>query len=59
MPPPQSYLGSLGENLPGYRSYMAAIISAYVLAITLNIVLIYGSVKNNRSIPVSSDECWL
>ena len=37
------------EILPHYNAYMAGIIGGYIVIIAANLILIYGSMKNNRS----------
>ena len=35
--------------MPNYKAYMAGIICGYIVIIAANLILIYGSMKNNRS----------
>ena len=46
----QSFLLTIGHEMPNYKAYMAGIICGYIVIIAANLILIYGSMKNNRYI---------
>ena len=41
--------GPVDDDMPHYNAYMAGIICGYLVVIAANLILIYGSMKNNRS----------
>ena len=45
----QSFILTIGHDMPNYKAYMAGIICGYIVIIAANLILIYGSMKNNRS----------
>ena len=45
----QSFILTIGHDMPNYKAYMAGIICGYIVIIAVNLILIYGSMKNNRS----------
>ena len=47
--PPQAFHEVLDEDMPGYAWYMTGAILGFILLVAANILLVYGSSKNNRS----------
>ena len=45
----KSFVLTIGDDMPHYNAYMAGIICGYIVIIAANLILIYGSMKNNRS----------
>ena len=45
----KSFVLTIGDDMPNYNAYMAGIICGYIVIIAANLILIYGSMKNNRS----------
>ena len=45
----KSFRETIGENMPGFAAYLASDICGYLLAIIVNIIMIYGSAVDNRS----------
>ena len=45
----QSFILTIGHDMPNYKAYMAGIICGYIVIIAANLILIYGSMKDNRS----------
>ena len=46
---PQAFHEVLDEDMPGYAWYMTGAILGFILLVAANILLVYGSSKNNRS----------